>query len=77
MRSVHHAPTALAVSAPRRASGSAQHRAARPAVHDHVALDEIELYAELMIAAQRSEERLSAETIDTVLGLGPSDAVGD
>jgi len=39
------------------------------AVHDRVALDEIELYAELIIAAERSEERLSQEDIDRVLGL--------
>jgi hypothetical protein len=38
-------------------------------VHDRVALDEIELYAELIIAAERSEERLSQEAIDRILGL--------
>jgi hypothetical protein len=45
-------------------------------VHDRVALDEIELYAELIIAAQRSDERLSPETIDAVLGLRPTAPVG-
>ena len=39
------------------------------AVHDRVALDEIELYAELIIAAERSEEPLSQEDIDRILGL--------
>jgi hypothetical protein len=39
------------------------------AVHDRVALDEIELYAELIIAAERSDERLSQEDIDRILGL--------
>ena len=39
------------------------------AVHDRVALDEIELYAELIIAAERSDERLSQEAIDRILGL--------
>jgi hypothetical protein len=34
-----------------------------------VALDEIELYAELIIAAERSDERLSQEAIDRILGL--------
>ena len=40
-----------------------------PHDHDRVALDEIELYAELIIAAERSEEPLSQEDIDRVLGL--------
>jgi hypothetical protein len=39
------------------------------AVHDRVAIEEIELYAELIIAAERSEEPLSQETIDRLLGL--------
>ena len=39
------------------------------AVHDRVALDEIELYAELIIAAERSDEPLSQEAIDRILGL--------
>ena len=66
--------TAQRAGAPREA------RAARPtgqvpaapryrAVHDRVALDEIELYAELIIAAERSDERLSQEAIDRILGL--------
>lgn len=37
--------------------------------HDRVALDEIELYAELIIAAERSDERLPQEDIDRILGL--------
>lgn len=39
------------------------------AVHDRVALDEIELYAELIIAAERSEEKLPQADIDRILGL--------
>jgi hypothetical protein len=41
------------------------------AVHDRVALDEIELYAELIIAAERSVGPLSREAIDLILGLRP------
>lgn len=61
------------------ATGQRTTRAARPAapstgpryraVHDRVALDEIELYAELIIAAERSEEPLSQQDIDRILGL--------
>jgi hypothetical protein len=40
-------------------------------VHDRVALDEIELYAELIIAAQRSDKPLSRADIDAALGLRP------
>ncbi|MTE19760.1 hypothetical protein F0L17_11615 [Streptomyces sp. TRM43335] len=40
-------------------------------VQDHVALDEIELYGELMIAASTAvEERLSPDRIDEVLRVG-------
>lgn len=38
-------------------------------VHDHVALDEIELYGELMIAASKSEGPLTEAEIDAVLGV--------
>ncbi|MCS0600610.1 hypothetical protein NX794_05095 [Streptomyces sp. LP11] len=37
------------------------------AVQDHVALAEIELCGELIIAASAAEERLSLESIDQVL----------
>ncbi|MEU1464398.1 hypothetical protein ABZ467_27580 [Streptomyces sp. NPDC005727] len=37
------------------------------AVQDHVALDEIELCGELIIAASAAEDRLSLESIDAVL----------
>ena len=40
-------------------------------VHDHVALDEIELYGELMIAASRSEGPLTMAEIDAILGVAP------
>lgn len=50
---------------PAAASTSSRYRA----VHDRVALDEIELYAELIIAAERSEEPLSQQDIDRILGL--------
>ena len=38
-------------------------------VHDHVALDEIELYGELMIAASKSEGPLTVAEIDAILGV--------
>ncbi|MFE0726942.1 hypothetical protein [Streptomyces antibioticus] len=40
------------------------------AVQDHVALAEIELCGELIIAASAAEERLSLESIDRVLRVG-------
>ncbi|MDQ8704850.1 hypothetical protein RCO28_20475 [Streptomyces sp. LHD-70] len=43
-------------------------KTARTAVHDHVALAEIELCGELIIAASMAdEERLSTDRIDEVL----------
>jgi hypothetical protein len=39
-------------------------------LEDPMVLDEIELYAELVIAASSSDEPLSQERIDQVLGLG-------
>lgn len=45
-------------------------------VHDRVALDEIELYGELVIAASSSDEPLSEDQIDLVLGLDPDDYPG-
>jgi hypothetical protein len=38
-------------------------------VHDRVALDEIELYGELIIAASASDGPLSHAQIDAVLGI--------
>jgi hypothetical protein len=55
----------------RRDAAYAHARTVRASVHDRVALDEIELYAELIIAARSSEEPLSAEAIDTILGVRP------
>ncbi|PJE97571.1 hypothetical protein CUT44_12830 [Streptomyces carminius] len=47
-----------------------------PLVQDHVALAEIELYGELMIAASAAaEDRLSSARIDEVLRVG-SDPAG-
>jgi hypothetical protein len=68
-----HTPAAsLHDPAPRRESAHS-HGHGRPlraaSVHDRVALDEIELYAELIIAAERSEEPLSQADIDRILGL--------
>ncbi|MEU9730933.1 hypothetical protein [Streptomyces sp. NPDC048002] len=40
------------------------------AVQDHVALAEIELCGELIIAASAAEDRLSLESIDQVLRVG-------
>ncbi|WP_436885703.1 hypothetical protein [Nocardiopsis dassonvillei] len=45
----------------------APHRPAR--LHDHVALDEIELYAEVLAAAAHADRRLAMEELDRVLGL--------
>jgi len=43
----------------------------RPGVHDHVALDEIEMCGDLMIAASSSgEDRLTPARIDEVLKVG-------
>ena len=38
-------------------------------LHDPLALDEIELYGELVIAASASDQALTQEEIDRVLGL--------
>ncbi|MDA0566996.1 hypothetical protein LG943_22145 [Streptomonospora sp. S1-112] len=38
-------------------------------LHDHVALAEIELYAEVLTAVAFAERRLTAEEIDLVLGV--------
>ena len=40
-------------------------------VHDRVALDEIELYAEVLSAVAASDRPLTAEELDQVLGLRP------
>jgi hypothetical protein len=41
-------------------------------VHDAVALDEIELYGNLMIAASESDGPLSQDQIDEILGVKPA-----
>jgi len=41
-------------------------------VHDRVALDEIELYAEVLSAVAASDRPLTAEELDRVLGVCPS-----
>lgn len=46
------------------------------AVQDHVALAEIELCGELIIAASAAEERLSLESIDEVLRVAEEREVG-
>lgn len=56
-------------------------RVARDAVRelrsrDQVALDEIELYAEVIIAAAASQGPLTREQLDTVLGLRPAGSGG-
>lgn len=43
---------------------------------DQVALDEIELYAEVIIAAAASQGPLTREQLDTVLGLRPAGSGG-
>ncbi|WP_435111994.1 hypothetical protein [Nocardiopsis synnemataformans] len=44
-------------------------------LHDHVALDEIELYAEVLIAVADADRPLSPAEIDRVLGLSEAPAV--
>lgn len=44
----------------------------RDHLHDHVALNEIELYAEVLIAVADTDQRLSTSEIDRALGLSPS-----
>ena len=40
-------------------------------VHDRVALDEIELYAEVLSAVAAADRPLTAEELDRVLGVRP------
>ena len=40
-------------------------------VHDRVALDEIELYAEVLSAVAATDRPLTSTELDEVLGLGP------
>jgi hypothetical protein len=42
--------------------------------HDRVALDEIELYADVLSAVAIADRRLTREEIDEVLGLRPCPA---
>ena len=49
----------------------------RPSLHDHVALDEIDLYSEVLIAVAVADRPLSAAEIDRVLGLSPRPAGDD
>jgi hypothetical protein len=41
-------------------------------VHDRVAMDEIELYAEVLSAVATAERSLTAEELDRVLGITPA-----
>lgn len=41
-------------------------------VHDHVALDEIELYSEILSAVAEAEGPLTTAEIDLALGLRPA-----
>jgi hypothetical protein len=45
-------------------------------LHDRVALEEIELYAELLSAVATADRRLTNAEIDSVLGLGQA-AIAD
>ncbi|MFC4565997.1 hypothetical protein ACFO4E_29435 [Nocardiopsis mangrovi] len=40
-------------------------------LHDHVALAEIELYAEVLIAVATADRRLTIAELDAVLGVAP------
>ena len=57
-----------------RSSADAYARASA-VLHDGVALDEIELYAEVLIAAARTDRPLSPDELDRALGVG-EDAPG-
>jgi hypothetical protein len=46
-------------------------------VHDGVALDEIELYGEMIIAASSSERPLTSDEIDKVLGVARAGREGE
>ncbi|WP_160050330.1 hypothetical protein [Nocardiopsis sp. FR4] len=50
------------------------HQLDHPLLHDHVALDEIELYAEVLIAVADADRPLSPAEIDRVLGVSPRPA---
>lgn len=52
-----------------RASADA-HARASAALHDGVALDEIELYAEVLTAVAHTDHPLSPEELDRALGVG-------
>ncbi|GAA2086361.1 hypothetical protein GCM10009780_26990 [Actinomadura alba] len=41
-------------------------------VHDRVALDEIELYSEILSAVAKAERPLTTAEIDSVLGVRPA-----
>ena len=45
-------------------------------VHDSVALDEIELYAEVLSAVAEADRPLTAAELDRVLGVKPIAAAG-
>ncbi|ACY96182.1 MULTISPECIES: hypothetical protein [Thermomonospora] len=45
-------------------------------VHDRVALDEIELYSEILSAVATAERPLTIDEIDTVLGVRREDGTG-
>lgn len=49
----------------------------RDGLHDHVALDEIELYAEVLIAVAGADHPLSPTEIDRALGLTSETRVGE
>jgi hypothetical protein len=42
-----------------------------PRVHDRVALDEIELYAEVLSAVAAADRTLTQEELDEILGISP------
>ncbi|REE96605.1 hypothetical protein DFJ69_2044 [Thermomonospora umbrina] len=45
-------------------------------VHDRVALDEIELYSEILSAVASAERPLTTDEIDMALGVRPEDVTG-
>ena len=61
----------------RSASGEAASRRLNPRVHERVALDEIELYAEVLSAAAAADRPLTAAELDEALGISEGPGATD
>jgi hypothetical protein len=63
---------ALGVGSETEVDAMVRHQQVDLRVHDSVALDEIELYSEILGAVAMAERRLTTAEIDTVLGVSPA-----